>query len=61
MAFEVLDLGVKNLASHNPVALPLLYLDTLLPIGIAAWLLLREGRWPWFAREIPAAMARGAG
>ncbi len=61
MLFEVVDLGTKNLASHNPPALPLLYLETLLPIGIAAWLLLREGRWPWLARAIPATMARGAG
>jgi len=59
--FEVLDLGTKNLASRNPAALPLLYAETLLPIGIAAWILLREGRWPWFGRVMPAAIARGAG
>lgn len=61
MLFEVVDLGTKNLASHNPAALPLLYLETLLPIGVAAWLLLREGRWPWLARMIPAQLPRGAG
>ncbi|HXP76111.1 MAG TPA: LPS export ABC transporter permease LptF [Stellaceae bacterium] len=61
MLFEVLDLGTKNLASHNVTAVPLLYLETFLPIGFATWLLLRDGRWPWFARPIPAAVARGAG
>jgi lipopolysaccharide export system permease protein len=61
MLFEVMDLGTKNLASHNLAAVPLLYLETVLPIGIAAWLLLREGRWPWLARAIPAAITRGAG
>lgn len=61
MLFEVVDLGTKNLASHNVTTLPLLYLETFLPIGIAAWLLLRDGRWPWLARPIPAAVARGAG
>jgi lipopolysaccharide export system permease protein len=57
--FEVIDLGTKNLASHNLAALPLLYFETFLPIGIATWLLLRDGRWPWLIRPIPAA-ARGA-
>jgi len=58
--FEVMDLGTKNLASHNLTALPLLYLETFLPIGVAMWLLLRDGRWPWLTRPIPAAVARGA-
>jgi len=61
MVFEVVDLGVKNLASHALAALPLLYVETLLPMGIAAWLLLREGRWPWLGRAMPGALARGAG
>jgi lipopolysaccharide export system permease protein len=61
MLFEVVDLGTKNLASHNLATLPLLYLVTLLPIGFAAWLLLREGRWPWAGRAIPTAVAPGAG
>jgi len=61
MLFEVMDLGTKNLASHNLGALPLLYFETLLPIAIAVWLLTRDGRWPWFARSIPAVAARGAG
>jgi lipopolysaccharide export system permease protein len=60
MLFEVVDLGVKNMASHNAAAVPLLYFETLLPIGIAAWLILRDGRWPWLVRPIPAAIARGA-
>jgi lipopolysaccharide export system permease protein len=60
MLFEVVDLGVKNMASRNAAAVPLLYFETLLPIGIAAWLILRDGRWPWLVRPIPAAIARGA-
>lgn len=60
MLFEVVDLGTKNLASHNLTAMPLLYGVTLLPMGLAAWLLLREGRWPWAGRAIPTAIARGA-
>jgi lipopolysaccharide export system permease protein len=61
MLFGVVDLGTKNLASHNLAALPLLYLETLVPIGVAAWLLLRDRGWPWLTRPIPAALARGAG
>jgi len=59
--FEVVDLGTKNLISHDLAALPLLYFETFLPIAIAAWLLLREGRWPWLVRAIPAVVTRGAG
>ena len=61
MLFEVVDLGTKNLASHDLAAAPLLYLETALPIGIAAWLILRDGRWPWLTRPIPATVPRGAG
>jgi lipopolysaccharide export system permease protein len=60
MLFEVVDLGTKNLAGHNVAAVPLLYLETFLPIAIAAWLILRDGRWPWLTRPIPAAVAPGA-
>ena len=55
--FEVLDLGIKNMASRNPPALPLLYIETLLPIAIACWLLVRDGRWPWLNRPASAASA----
>jgi lipopolysaccharide export system permease protein len=48
--FQIIDLGCKNLASHNMAAVPLLYLDMLLPIAAGAWLLMREGRWPWLPR-----------
>jgi len=61
MLFEVMDLGTKNLASHNLAAVPLLYFETFLPIAVAAWLLLRDGPWPWVSRPIPAAAARVAG
>ncbi len=55
MFFLVVDLGTKNLASHDASAVPLLYAETLLPILVAGWLLLRDGRWPWLVRAIPAA------
>jgi lipopolysaccharide export system permease protein len=55
--FEIIDLGVRNLASRNPSALPLLYLETLLPIAAACWLLARDGRLPWLARPASAASA----
>ena len=52
-AFEIADLACKNLASHLPAALPLLYVDCVLPIALCAWLLLvRDGRWPWLPRGI---------
>ncbi|MGE5201419.1 MAG: LPS export ABC transporter permease LptF [Acidobacteriota bacterium] len=54
MAFEILDLGGKNLAARTVVALPLLYLGTVLPIAGGLWLLIRDGGWPWLRRAAPA-------
>ena len=54
MLFEVIDLAGKNLANRVPLALPLLYIDSFVPIAICTWLLLREGGWPWFTRGAAA-------
>jgi lipopolysaccharide export system permease protein len=37
-----LGLGVNNLAARNPALLPLIWVETLLPGLIAAWMLLRQ-------------------
>ncbi|MGH6980976.1 MAG: LPS export ABC transporter permease LptF, partial [Stellaceae bacterium] len=37
--FEALDVGFKNMAVRNTAAIGLLYLNVLLPIAAAAWLL----------------------
>lgn len=55
LLFEVSDVGAKNLASRSLAALPLLYADVLVPMAACAWLLMRDGRWPWLSR--PAASA----
>jgi len=52
--FEFADLACKNLASRLPAALPLLYVDSLVPIALCTWLLLRDGGWPWPARAASA-------
>jgi len=39
--FETLDIGFKNLAARNLMAMVPLYLNVLAPLAIAAWLLLR--------------------
>ncbi|HXE15945.1 MAG TPA: LPS export ABC transporter permease LptF [Stellaceae bacterium] len=41
--FEALDVGFKNMAVRNVAAIALLYLNVLLPIAIAAWLLTWRG------------------
>lgn len=43
LGFEMLDIGLKNLAARSNVAVPLLYLNVLLPIMATAWLMWREG------------------
>jgi lipopolysaccharide export system permease protein len=55
MAFEIFDLGGRNLAARSAAALPLLYLGTLLPIAGGFWLLMRDGGWPWLRRHAAAA------
>ncbi|HMK67381.1 MAG TPA: LPS export ABC transporter permease LptF [Stellaceae bacterium] len=55
IAFEVFDLGGRNLAARSATALPLLYFGTFLPIGVGFWLLRRDGGWPWLRRHAAAA------
>ena len=43
-AFETLDIAFKNLAGRTLAAVPLLYLNVLLPIAGTAWLLWRDAR-----------------
>ena len=46
LAFEVLDLGLKNLAGRTSIALPFLYLNVMAPIWATVWLLWRDSRQP---------------
>jgi lipopolysaccharide export system permease protein len=41
-AFQALDLGFKNAASRLPAMIPIMYANVLLPVALAAWLLLRD-------------------
>jgi lipopolysaccharide export system permease protein len=41
-AFEVLDVGFKNLAGRSNAAIPMLYIIVLLPLAAAAWTLWRD-------------------
>jgi len=40
--FETLDIGLKNLAGRTTIAVPLLYVNVLLPTVVTAWLLWRD-------------------
>jgi lipopolysaccharide export system permease protein len=42
--FEAADLGVQNLAGRTVAAIPMMYVNALLPIVGAAWVLLRGDR-----------------
>ncbi|HMD63575.1 MAG TPA: LPS export ABC transporter permease LptF [Stellaceae bacterium] len=53
-AFEMLDLGVNNLALRSPAAIPLMYMADLLPFVLGFGILLHGGiklgfRWPTLA------------
>ena len=53
-AFQMLDLGVNNLAVRSPAAIPLMYAADLLPLVLGFGILLRGGiklgfRWPLLA------------
>ncbi len=50
LAFEVLDIGLKNLAGRTSIALPFLYLNVMAPIWATAWLLWRDSRQPTLRR-----------
>jgi lipopolysaccharide export system permease protein len=42
IAFEVADLGLRNLATRFPAALPLLYINVMLPVMLGSLLLFRS-------------------
>jgi lipopolysaccharide export system permease protein len=44
--FETLDIAFKNLAGRTTLAVPLLYLNVLIPVLTTAWLLWRDGSEP---------------
>jgi lipopolysaccharide export system permease protein len=52
--FELTDIGLKNLSGRADAAIPLLYVNVMLPLAAAAWLLWRD------LRHEPAAAARQA-
>ena len=54
LAFEVMDIGLKNLAGRTALALPFLYLNVLTPMWVTAWLLWRDSRQPALRRLAPA-------
>lgn len=56
--FELLDLGVNNIAARNTTAIPLMYAADLLPIVLGLGILLHSGIRPGFRR--PALAARPA-
>jgi lipopolysaccharide export system permease protein len=56
-AFEMLDIGLKNLAGRTLVAVPFLYINVLTPILVTAWLLWRDGRGFWPRQAARAALA----
>jgi len=55
LAFQAIDLGIKNLASRNPTAIPLMYLTDLLPLALGFGVLLFGGIRLGFWRLAPAA------
>jgi len=55
VAFEIFDLGSRNLAARSEAGLLLLYLGTFFPIAVAFWLLMRDGGWPWLRRHAAVA------
>jgi lipopolysaccharide export system permease protein len=55
LLFQAVDLGVKNLASRNLAAIPLMYLTDLLPFSLGFAILLFGGIKPGFRRLASAA------
>ncbi|HEX3954439.1 MAG TPA: LPS export ABC transporter permease LptF [Stellaceae bacterium] len=53
-AFQALDLAVKNLASRNLAAIPLMYVTDLLPFALGFGILLYDGIELDFRRLMPA-------
>src|SRR5215467_5723804 len=52
--FELVDLGVNNIASRSASAVPLMYVTTLLPSALGFGILLRGGIRPGFHRSMLA-------
>jgi lipopolysaccharide export system permease protein len=52
VAFEIADLGLRNLATRLPASTPLMYLNVLMPVALSYWFLYRDARGP----PIPRAM-----
>ncbi len=55
LVFQALDLAIKNLATRNPSAIPLMYLTDLLPLALGFGILLFGGIKLGFWRLAPAA------
>jgi len=55
LVFQALDLAIKNLATRNPSAIPLMYLTDLLPLVLGFGILLFGGIKLGFWRLAPAA------
>jgi len=53
-AFELLDIGVNNLAFRSPAAIPLMYMADLLPFALGFGILLRGGIKLGFRRPLLA-------
>lgn len=43
LLFEIVDIGLKNLATRSSIALPLVYANLLIPLLASLWLLWRDG------------------
>jgi lipopolysaccharide export system permease protein len=54
-AFQAVDLGVRNLGARHPIAIPLMYLLDLLPLGLGFGILLSGGIKLDIWRLLPAA------
>ena len=53
-AFELIDIGVNNLAFRSPAAIPLMYMADLLPVALGFGILLRGGIKLGFRRPLLA-------
>lgn len=57
LIFELFDIGLKNLAGRSDAAIPLIYLNVMLPFATSLWLLWRDGATPAPARLPARAMS----
>jgi len=56
LLLEIVDVGLKNLATRSPIALPLIYINLALPLAACLWLLWRDGA-PRLRRRLGAQAA----